>query len=70
MEGLYWLAGTGIGLTAFFLYLRHVMLAREKLSYENQKLEDETKYQSKFIKLVATPISDDATIDKLRKGDF
>lgn len=67
---LYWIAGTGVGLTALFLYLKHVLKQREQLKFDKKILESQKDYRDEVISQLSKPHSIDDTIDSLQSGKF
>lgn len=70
MDTLYWVLGSGAGLTALLLYMRHLLNQKAKLEHQNAILKTTEEYQSEVIKQLSKPKSIDDTVDSLHKGEF
>lgn len=67
---LYYLLGTGIGITLLLVYIRYNVRQRERLKRENESLASQKKYRDEVIEIVSKRPSVDGTIDELRSGEF
>lgn len=70
MNLLYSVAGTGIGLTILFLYIKYKIKEAEQLKNKVSTLEQKKAYRDEVIEQLSKPQSINDTIDKLRTGEF
>lgn len=70
MFTLYCIIGTGAGLTALLMYLKHVLKQRDELKSNQKVLESQKDYRDEVIEELSKPVTVDDTIDSLHSGKF